>query len=196
MRRGFMPSRASDLRCRPGPGHIPPTCWLPSTTAARLRDQRIRHHHSYWLTLPGSLTRALQLRCRRSFHVDVLAEGFRVPTPEERHTLGLVDRQLAWVREVQLCGDGEPWVMARTVIPATTLQGRGRRLRHLGRKPLGAYLFSRPEWQRGEFQAGLCRAERGPGQAAIARRSRFSCGPHHLLVGEYFLPALLNQTGT
>lgn len=144
------------------------------------------------MTLPGSLTRALQLRCRH-FHVEVLAEGFRVPDPEERRTLGLVDRQLAWVREVRLCGDGEPWVLARTVIPATTLQGRGRRLRHLGRKPLGAYLFSRPEWQRGQFQAGLCRTAGEPAQAAVARRSRFSCDGHHLLVGEYFLPALLSR---
>ncbi len=189
-----MPSRASDLSRHLRRSHVPPTRWYPSTAAARLADHHLRRRHSHWLTLPGSLTRALQLRCREGFHVEVLDEGFRVPNPEERRTLGLVDRQMAWVREVRLCGDGQPWVLARTVIPATTLQGRGRRLRHLGRKPLGAYLFSRPEWQRGDFQAGLCRHQGEPDRPAIARRSRFSCGAHHLLVGEYFLPALLRQT--
>lgn len=193
MRRGFMPSRDFDRPRQAGRSQVPATRWYPSVTAARLQDPALQGTGTYWLTLPGSLTRALQLRCRHGFHVEVLAEGFRVPSPEERLTLGLGPRQRAWIREVQLCGDGQPWVRARTVIPAATLEGRGRRLRHLGRKPLGAYLFSRPEWRRGSFQAGVCRRAPGSGEPRLARRSRFSCGHQHLLVGEYFLPALMAQ---
>ncbi|MEX0604599.1 MAG: chorismate lyase [Marinobacter sp.] len=170
---------------------IPPTTWYPTLAAAALIRPLPKDRARYWLTLEGSLTRALQLRCRVRFHVDVLHEGFALPTLEEARTLGIPTRQNAWIREVQLCGDDQPWVMARTVIPRHTLAGKGRRLRYLGRKPLGAYLFSRPEWQRGPFQTGLCDCDESGDQPMVARRSRFHSGNAALLVGEYFLPAVL-----
>ena len=185
-----MPSRDFNPAFSGGDQQVPRTRWYPTRAAAGLQCDLVRQQGAYWLTLEGSLTRALQLRCRRSFHVDVLSEGFMVPSLEEARTLGLPIRQTAWIREVQLCGDGEPWVMARTVIPRHTLAGKGRQLQHLGRKPLGAWLFSRPEWRRGDFQTGICQAT-AAGQARVARRSRFFSGSRHLLVGEYFLPGLL-----
>ncbi|HSP00975.1 MAG TPA: chorismate lyase, partial [Thioalkalivibrio sp.] len=105
-------------------------------------------------------------------------------------TLGIPARQNAWIREVCLNGDDTPWVLARTIIPLATLAGRGRRLCNLGRRPLGAYLFSHPEWQRGPFETGLCQRTSGL-QPLAARRSRFFSGGRSLLVGEYFLPTLL-----
>ncbi|WP_166266608.1 chorismate--pyruvate lyase family protein [Marinobacter caseinilyticus] len=170
---------------------IPATQWFPTLAAAGLSDPLVHGPARYWLTLEGSLTRALQVRCRTSFQVNVLSEGFFVPTREEARSLGIPSRQRAWIRQVQLCGDGQPWVLARTIIPRATLKGRGRRLRHLGRKPLGGYLFSRPEWQRGAFQTGLCQTTDADSQPQVARRSRFQSGPSALLVGEYFLPVLL-----
>lgn len=184
MRRGFMPSRDSNR------GAVPPTLWYRSLAAANLKVHGINPASRYWLQLEGSLTRALQLCCQHSFHVEIAREGFFRPTREEALTLNIPLRQLAWIREVRLCGDGEPWVLARTIIPRTTLEGTGRRLRHLGRKPLGAYLFSRPQWRRGAFETGLCHTC-NPGQPAVARRSRFSSTRGSLLVGEYFLPTLL-----
>ena len=167
----------------------PATDWYRSFSAAALKNPAIHGPLSHWLTLEGSLTRALQLRCREHFHVDILQEGFARPTVEEAHTLGIPVRQNAWIREVCLNGDNTPWVLARTIIPLATLSGRGRRLRNLGRRPLGAYLFSDPQWQRGPFETGLChRANRR--QPMAARRSRFFSGHHTLLVGEYFLPTL------
>lgn len=167
----------------------PATDWYRSFSAAALKNPAIHGPLSHWLTLEGSLTRALQLRCREHFHVDILQEGFARPTVEEAHTLGIPVRQNAWIREVCLNGDNTPWVLARTIIPLATLSGRGRRLRNLGRRPLGAYLFSDPQWQRGPFETGLChRANRR--QPMAARRSRFFSGHHSLLVGEYFLPTL------
>lgn len=103
--------------------------------------------------------------------------------------LGIPFRQFAWIREVRLCGDDSPWVLARTIIPLACLEGKGRRLRYLGNKPLGAYLFSNPDWQRGPLETGLCN-NTIPGQPRIARRSVFSNSGKSLLVGEYFLPAL------
>ena len=147
----------------------------------------------HWLQVEGSFTRALQKYCHRSFHVDVLREGFSTPTPEETRRLALPHRQYAWIREVSLCGDDEPWVLARTVIPLGCLEGEGRRLLHLGSRPLGAYLFTSPLWQRGPLETGLCRPASSD-QPQLARRSLFTCHRSALLVGEYLLPALLRRT--
>lgn len=166
---------------------IPETHWYQSFAAAGLHDPAIHGELGHWLKLEGSLTRALQLRCQHSFRVEILSEGFSRPSREEAQTLGLLPRHNAWIREVCLLGDGSPWVLARTVIPMATLAGRGRRLRHLGRQPLGAYLFSNTQWQRGAFETGLCQRET-PNQPRAARRSRFFSGDRTLLVGEYFLP--------
>jgi chorismate--pyruvate lyase len=170
---------------------VPPTRWYPNTTAARLVSAQLVDQASAWLTLPGSLTRALQLRSQHRFHVDVLQEGFARPHLEEARTLGTRPELMAWIREVQLCGDSVPWVTARTVIPLATLTGPDRRLRHLGRHPLGAFLFSNRRWQRGPLRVGItCPDTDGP--PAIGRRSCFfNASGQALLVGEYFHEALL-----
>lgn len=187
-----MRSKAFNVPTAPH-GAIPPTDWYPSLTAASLHSRRPGDRARHWLQVEGSLTRALQLQCHHGFHVDILGEGYLRPTREEALTLGVPLRQRVWIREVQLCGDGQPWVLARTVIPRQTLAGKARRLRHLGNRPLGAFLFSQPEWQRGAFQIGLCAIHDPHREPAVARRSRFHCGDHELLVGEYFLPALLQR---
>jgi len=191
-----MPSKDCDTGVRPDGGRseerrltIPHTYWYRSLAAAGLRDSRVHGPARYWLQVEGSFTRALQGQCRRSFHVEVQHEGFAVPTREEAKQLAIPARQRAWIREVRLCGDGEPWVLARTIIPLACLEGRGRRLRHLGNRPLGAYLFSSPDWQRGPLETGLCQRTNA-GQPALARRSMFCHGAHCLLVGEYLLTSL------
>ncbi|WP_372972065.1 chorismate--pyruvate lyase family protein [Marinobacter sp.] len=176
----------------PGASTVPPTRWYDSFRQACLRQPELRGNASFWLQAEGSLTRHLQLRCRNRFHVEVANEGFATPGSEEALTLGIPHRQQAWIREVRLCGDGNPWVLARTIIPLATLEGRGRRLRHLGRTPLGAWLFSHREWTRGPLQTGLCQPLTED-QPCYARRSVFASDNHGLLVGEYFLPALLEQ---
>lgn len=189
-----MPSKACDsgaqlTALRERALTIPPTHWYRSLAAAGLRDAQVHGPARYWLQVEGSFTRALQSRCAESFHVEVQHEGFAVPTREEAKQLGIPARQRAWIREVRLCGDGTPWVLARTIIPLACLAGRGRRLRHLGNRPLGAYLFSSPDWQRGPLETGLC-AGKVAGQPTLARRSMFCHGRHCLLVGEYLLPSL------
>lgn len=189
-----MPSRD----CNPARSHhqsgsiVPATRWYRSFRQARLHQPSLRGSASFWLQVEGSLTRHLQLRCRYHFQVDVASEGFALPSREEARTLAIPHRQRAWIREVRLCGDDTPWVLARTIIPLATLQGRGRRLCHLGRTPLGAWLFSHREWSRGPLQAGACETTTG-NQPGCARRSVFANGQHQLLVGEYFQPALLAQ---
>lgn len=172
---------------------IPATHWYRSLSAAGLYNPQVHGAARYWLQVEGSFTRVLQQQCRHRFHVEVCNEGFDRPSREEARRLGLGLRQLAWIREVRLCGDGEPWVLARTIIPQGCLEGKGRRLRNLGNKPLGAYLFSRPEWVRGPLETGLCQPA-NPGQPKLARRSLFHRGKDALMVGEYLLPALYQNT--
>ncbi|HLV78077.1 MAG TPA: chorismate lyase, partial [Marinobacter sp.] len=85
--------------------------------------------------------------------------------------------------------DGRPWVLARTVIPPRCFEGKGEQLRHLGNRPLGAYLFSSSHWRRGPLETGLCRPEH-PDQPRLARRSLFHHHDSALIVGEYLLPIL------
>ncbi|ODM33160.1 chorismate--pyruvate lyase [Marinobacter adhaerens] len=185
-----MLSRDSDIDSRLT---IPPTDWYQSLTAAGLRNPKVHGPARYWLQVEGSFTRALQKQCSCSFHVEVRREGFATPTQEEARHLGIPHRQFAWIREVSLCGDNQPWVLARTVIPLNCLEGEGRRLLHLGNRPLGAYLFTSPHWQRGPLETGLCNPAL-PGQPELARRSLFSGHNSSLLVGEYLLPALFQRS--
>lgn len=191
-----MPSKDCDidfctpeLSASPRTLSVPRTEWYDSLAAAGLRNADVHGPARYWLQVEGSFTRALQQQCRHSFHVEIHYEGFSRPSLEEARHLGIPGRQYAWIREVRLCGDGAPWVLARTIIPLACLDGEGRRLRHLGNRPLGAYLFSNPLWQRGPIETGLCLPE-FPGQPEIARRSMFRNQSRSLLVGEYLLPRL------
>ncbi|XKH01969.1 chorismate lyase [Marinobacter nauticus] len=168
---------------------IPATRWYRSLAAAGLYRPDVHGPAGYWLQVQGSFTQALKQRCRHSFRVQVCREGFSRPSPEEAQTLGLANRQLAWIREVRLIGDGHPWVLARTVIPLNCFEGRGRQLRHLGNKPLGAFLFSSPEWRRGDLETGLCQPLHNR-QPRLARRSLFYRGTSALMVCEYLLPEL------
>ncbi|WP_228151184.1 chorismate--pyruvate lyase family protein [Tamilnaduibacter salinus] len=182
-----MPVPVSDrVTARPG------LRWYPSVAAARLAGPPLPREATFWLTLEGSLTRALRQRCRERFAVHIITEGFQTPARDERRRLDLPERQVAWVREVQLCGDGRPWVLARTVFPLSTLNGPERRLRHLGRQPLGAFLFRDGRWQRDPFEAGVIQGTPRH-DPRLARRSCFRAGEERILVSEFFYGRLLDH---
>lgn len=152
-----------------------------------------------WLLETGSLTRRMQCVCPGRFAVRVLSQGWDKPQPSEMLALGMRAAGRAIVREVLLTCDGEPWVYARSVIPATTLRGHERRLNHLGSRSLGSYLFAQPSLRRERFDlvrigsgepgyVAATGAEKGPD--IWGRRSVFYVHGRPLLVGEVFLPAL------
>lgn len=167
-------------------------------TRARLRRVALPVGLDDWLLNSGSLTRRLRRACADGFEVRVLDQDWGRPLPSEARLLRLAGGQRAWIREVQLRCAGEPWVYARTVIPAATLQGRGQRLQRLGARPLGEVLFTEPGVRRGVVEI----ARIAPGQwlhrrifgvaapAVWGRRSLFYFGRRPLLVNEIFLPAL------
>ncbi len=169
--------------------------WLSQQLPASLRS---------WLLDEGSLTDRLRRRCPGCFSVRVLDEAWRRPQPDEARVLGLPRSALAWVRQVQLLCDGEPWVFARTVIPVSTLSGAQRRLAWLGNRPLGAYLFADPGMRRSPVQLASIAAGSGLFEDAVrglarrpariwGRRSVFRVGGKPLLVSEIFLPPVTSR---
>lgn len=154
-----------------------------------------------WLLDSGSLTQRLRRASAGRFRVCVLRQGWARPDRDEARILGLRLDAWAWTREVRLLGDERPWVFARTLIPARTLNGRGRRLTYLGTRPLGQALFADPGVRRGPVEitritagqllyqqafAGLVE----PPAAIWGRRSLFRIADRPLLVCEIFLPDL------
>lgn len=149
-----------------------------------------------WLTLRGSLTHALKRLSHEEFRVEVLSQRWGRPQREEGLTLGIDPREQCLIREVVLFGRDQPWVFARSILPAHTLEGSLRRLRRLDDRPLGEILFADPRIRRGTLEATLLH----PGRHGLAnlvpltdqpvwgRRSVFSLARRRLLVAEIFLP--------
>lgn len=171
--------------------------FLPHQAFKRLIDPSILA----WLTDQGSLTRRLKRRCPQRFAVDVLGMQWTRPDRGEARLLGIPQSQKVLLREVHLrCAD-ELCVYARSVIPLKTLSGRHRRLRHLGDRPLGEYLFASPtlersriEWARLTPDNRLFRnalpQSRSMDGTIWGRRSLFRIDHRPLLVSEFFLPVL------
>lgn len=137
-------------------------------------------HLSGWLVAQGSLTKQLTAQAHGQFRVKPFYQAFARPTLEEARFLGVPAHQRAWIREVELYGaDTLPWVRARSVIPISTVTGRGRRLRHLGSRSLGSLLFAR--------QHPPCTRQVARLSLGWARRSRYIWHGQPLLVQECFL---------
>ncbi len=149
-----------------------------------------------WLLDKGSLTARLVAASDGDFRVKVLQQSWQRPHLSERRLLGMADREMGIIREVELICRSEPWVYARSVIPASSLQGRLRHLKKFNDSALGALLFSDPGMRR----AGYELARIGGDAAAIpphlrsddtlwGRRSCFYLSDMPLMVSEIFLPA-------
>jgi chorismate--pyruvate lyase len=145
-----------------------------------------------WLRDPGSLTARLRQLAGGQLQVRVTRLAWLPPTLAERLALGIPAGEWALVREVVLEGRGEPWVVARSVIPRHTLTGANRRLASLGEKPLGAFLFRDPTLRREKIV--LSRLARPAAGNPWGRRSTFLLRGAPLTVAEYFLPALLARS--
>lgn len=133
-----------------------------------------------WLTEQNSLTKRFMCHCQ-NLSVTLQREEFvtREAIQEERCLLPLCSRY--WLREVILSGDGRAWLMARTVMPESTLSGPEEKLRCLGNTPLGQVLFSSPALTRDFIEYGQV-------ASLWARRSRLCLSEKPLLLTELFLP--------
>ena len=144
--------------------------------------------------------------CPGQFSVRVLSQQWVTPEVDEAMLLDIPYRQTALLRQVQLlCGD-TVCVYARSIIPLKTLKGRHCRLRFLGDRPLGAYLFANPSLRRNQQQLASIEKKDPLYEVATAgshqlstqiwgRRSLFTIDEKPLLVSEFFLPALFGSLG-
>jgi chorismate--pyruvate lyase len=134
-----------------------------------------------WVASTDSLTARLIAVSERPFRVKLMHQGVERPRRDEAQALGLTLTDVAWVREVMLMSGDRPWVAARSIAP---LDRTGcRRLRTLGERSLGSWLFAQPDLARDPIE--VARVSPG-GEGLWLRRSRFRHGGIQLLVQECF----------
>jgi len=156
-----------------------------------------------WLLFPGSMTARQEVTHQRPVVVRVIKHQWQKPRLSECHALGLRPGELAMVREVDLLCAGQPYMFARSIFPAQTTVGCGRRLRNLGAQPLGKFMFAIPTFSRQPFDIAVLRSGHADFQRAAqllngstpdqlwARRSVcYLTAKQPLLVSEIFLPCL------
>lgn len=133
-----------------------------------------------WLLLEDSMTKRFEQHCRQ-VTVRIVREAFISPDDCLAEAGLLPPSERYWLREIILCGDDEPWLLGRTVVPESTLEGPELALRRLGNTPLGRYLFSSSSLTRDYIQIGRS-------EALWGRRSRLRLSGKPLLLTEIFLP--------
>ncbi|OAT27849.1 chorismate--pyruvate lyase [Buttiauxella brennerae ATCC 51605] len=145
---------------------------IPEELSASLLD---------WLLLEDSMTKRFEQYCSK-VTARIVREGFfesHVVLPEADM---LPESSRYWLREVVLCGDEEPWLLGRTVVPESTLEGPELALQQLGTTPLGRYLFNTSSLTRDFIEIGRTAELWG-------RRSRLRLAGKPLVLTELFLPA-------
>lgn len=149
-----------------------------------------------WLLDAGSLTQRLIKVSDGQFRVQVLCHDWQRPRFSEAKLLDIPPHQTAIVREVILMCREQPWVFARSVIPANSLNGHLRRLRKFSDSSLGELLFQDISMRRHPFELARIQgdSEQIPPQlrqpeTLWGRRCRFELQDKPLMVSEIFLPS-------
>ena len=95
-----------------------------------------------WLSDTGSLTQKIEKAIGQKLEVQVLRDCPQSLNSDESRYFHLRVRRCR-VREVLLCANNTPLVMAHSVIPTLSSSGSNHAVLRLGRKPLGAVLFAK-----------------------------------------------------
>jgi chorismate--pyruvate lyase len=151
---------------------------------------------SDWLFHTESLTERLVAHTKR-FTLQLIGEQSGFAQLHEIALLSDDPQELdpqSWIcREVLLLGDNQPWVFARSIIPAELWQDS---FNDLHTQPLGQRLFTDPRFQRQPFEVSHLLAPNpifeklslGADSELWARRSIFLFNQYKMLVCEVFLP--------
>ncbi|WP_370741205.1 chorismate--pyruvate lyase family protein [Halomonas heilongjiangensis] len=147
-----------------------------------------------WVASRDSLTaRLIAAGGERRFRVRLLDQRLIRPRHDEARVLGLPYPRHAWCREVALCLDGHPWVVARSVAPLARL--RGQRLERLGERSLGSWLFRQPGLERSPIEVTASPPPFHAASGPWGRRSVFRHGRFAVLVQEFFLERMADDLG-
>lgn len=147
-----------------------------------------------WIATRDSLTaRLVNAGGRRIFRVCLLDQRLGRPRRDEALALGLSTGRHAWLREVALCLDERPWVVARSVVPLSGLHGQ--RLDRLGEQSLGSWLFRQPGLIRSPLEVTADTAPFYDASGPWGRRSLFRHRRFAVLVQEFFLDSMASDLG-
>ena len=160
-----------------------------------------------WLSDTGSLTQKIERAIGQKLEVLVLRD-FRQNLDGDESRYFHLKTTRCRISDVLLCYKGTPLVMARSVIPTFSSSGSNQAVLRLGKKPLGAVLFSKirnrskkkslREIARVNKRSSLWRQchrkyEDLP-SPLWARRTLYTLKGRPLLVCEIFLPELLKYS--
>jgi chorismate--pyruvate lyase len=157
-----------------------------------------------WLSDTGSLTQKIERAIGQKLEVQVLRDYPQSLNSDESRYFHFRVRRCR-VREVLLCMNNIPLVMAHSVIPTYSSSGSNHAILRLGKKPLGAVLFaktrkhSKPKPprdiarldKRSTLWKKCARQYAELSTPLWARRTLYRLKGHPILVNEIFLPALL-----
>ena len=158
-----------------------------------------------WLSDTGSLTQKIERAIGQKLEVVVLRDCRQnLNSDESRYFHFKIKR--CRIREVLLCANGMPLVMANSIIPGRSSSGSNHEVLRLGKKPLGAVLFAKTRMRskkkplreiarldkRNILWKKCFQQYQNLPAVSWARRTLYQLKGRPLLVSEVFLPALLN----
>jgi chorismate--pyruvate lyase len=113
--------------------------------AAKLQlQQQIPEALKTWLYASGSLTQQLTDLAGGVFKVQPIEEHYQRLLHADAQWMNMPHQHTSWVRESYLYGcEDAPWVKAKSIFPILSLQSRARIFQHIGKKPIGWFLFQR-----------------------------------------------------
>ena len=162
-----------------------------------------------WLADTGSLTQKIEQAIGQKLQVQVLRDCPQTLNSDESRYFHFKIRRCR-VREVLLCANDIPLVMAHSVIPTASSSGSNHEILRLGKKPLGAVLFNKThQHSKSKSPRDIARLDKGSelwkrcaknnanlNPPLWARRTLYRLKGHPILVNEIFLPALLDHLKT
>ncbi len=158
-----------------------------------------------WLLDTGSLTQKIEKAIGHKLQVQVLRDCPQTLNSDESRYFHFKIRRCR-VREVLLCANGTPVVMAHSFIPTFSSSGSNHAVLRLGTKPLGAVLFAKTrKHSKAKPPRDIARLDKSSElwkkcskhfsnltSPLWARRTLYRLKGHPILVNEIYLPALLN----
>ncbi|SNX29274.1 chorismate lyase [Polynucleobacter meluiroseus] len=162
-----------------------------------------------WLSDSGSLTQKIERTIGQTLSVIVLSDGRQNLNSDESRYFHFRLRRCR-VREVLLCANGQPLVMARSIIPKTSAGGINHAPLSLGQRPLGALLFANTQQQSKQMHSreitfltkgdplwlSFSKRFKTLPRSLWGRRTLYRLKGHPILVTELFLPSLLSYPTT
>ncbi len=164
--------------------------------------QKLPDNVQSWTYESESLTQRLRNYYSDPIVVKILLQRWQHPFLSERRLLRQPEHRFSLTREVLLYAGDKQFILARTIIPASTVKAAQNNLSRLGNRPLGEIIFSYPKLERIAMDVTLVGlsdwtraaiSEAKIDQPIWGRRTVYAIAQHQMLVSEFFLPEVLKK---